>query len=115
MDWLDLLAVQGTLKSLLHPPSGSGCLSHGTSGGVGIQGEEVWLQSLGSDLQTREGFQTDPHSLGGDPADMFLFSNFKFKCLLRITWASLVAQMVKNLAYNVGDLLNVLTDSFVKI
>ena len=78
-------------------------LSHGTSGGVGIQGEEVWLQSLGSDPQTREGFQTDPHFLGGDPADMFLFSNFKFKCLLRITWASLVAQMVKNLAYNVGD------------
>ena len=32
-------------------------LSHGTSGRVGMQGEEVWLQSLGSDPQTSEGFQ----------------------------------------------------------
>ena len=29
-------------------------LSHGTSGRVGIQGEEVWLQSLGSDPQTQQ-------------------------------------------------------------
>ena len=28
-------------------------LSHGTSGGVGMQGEEVWLQSLCSDPQTQ--------------------------------------------------------------
>ena len=35
---------------------------------------------------------------------MFLFSDFKFKCLLRVTRASLVAQMVKSLAYNMGDL-----------
>ena len=78
-------------------------LSHGTSGGVGIRGEEVWLQSLGSDPQTSEGFQRDPPLLREILTDMFLFSNFKFKCLLRITWGSLVAQMVKNLAYNVGD------------
>ena len=55
-------------------------LSHGTSGGVGIQGEEVWLQSLGSDPQTSEGFPADPHLFGEILADMFLFSNFKFKC-----------------------------------
>ena len=75
------------------------CMSHGTRDRVRIQGEEVWLQSLGSDLQTSEGFQTDPHLFGEILIDMFLFSDFKFKCLLRVTRASLVAQMVKSLDY----------------
>ena len=75
----------------------------GTSDRVGTGGEEVWLQSLGSDPQTSEDFQTDPHLFGEILTNMFLFSDFKFKCLLRVTWASPVAQMVKSLAYNMGD------------
>ena len=51
-------------------------LSHGTSGRVGIQGEEVWLQSLGSDPQTQQSLPYLSSSLCSSLADMFLFSTF---------------------------------------
>lgn len=64
--------------------SGSACHT-ALSGRVGIQVEEVWLQSLGSEPQTQQKFLNGSSCLFVILTDMFLFSNSNFTCWLRVT------------------------------